>query len=71
MEEMTVVSFCVSRTAVAWEDGWKYEIWENAVMCGEEVIRHIKVELPFWKEKDTMWQQEEQKKYLQVLPVPV
>lgn len=70
MEEMTVVSFCLNRSGVAWDKGWIYVIEEEKLTCGEYSIRHIRVELPFWKDKSTMWQQKEQKIYLQNLPIP-
>lgn len=70
MEEMTVVSFFVNREGVAWDKEWRYEKWERLFCKGEYALRYIQVGLPFWKEKDTMWQGGEQAKYLQALPVP-
>lgn len=70
MEVMTVVSFCVKRSGVAWDRGWVYEVREEKIICGEYEVKHIRVDLPFWKKKDTLWQQEEQKSYLQMLPLP-
>lgn len=70
MEEMTVVSFFVNREGIAWEKGFKYEIWESRFCSGEYVLNYIQVGLPFWREKETMWAGGEQKRYLQSLPVP-
>ena len=50
MEEMTVVSFCVKRSGVAWDRGWVYDVREEKIVCGEYEVKHIRVDLPFWKE---------------------
>lgn len=70
MEEMTVVSFFIDREGVAWDRGWRYEIWENLFQSRDFVLRTIQVGLPFWKEQDTMWSRERQKEYLLSMPLP-
>ncbi|MBQ7358901.1 MAG: hypothetical protein IJW63_02260 [Lachnospiraceae bacterium] len=71
MEEMTVVSFFVDRSGIAWDGKWICQV-EQTLFEGEKGrLRYITVGLPFWDKTDTMWKAERQKEYLQHLPVPL
>lgn len=70
MEDMTVVSFFVDRSGVAWDGKWIFRA-EQTFFEGENGrLRYIAVGLPFWDKADTMWKLERQKEYLRHLPVP-